>query len=398
MTPMRSETWALDPSITYLDHGAFGACPRAVLDAQTALRNELEAHPAQFFMKRLEPLLDDARAALSSLLGAEPRDLVFVSNATAAVNAVLRSVDLRPGDEVLVTNHGYGGVRKALMYAVERAGATMVVADVPFPIASTETVVEAVVARASDRTRLAIIDHVTSPTALVFPIEQIVGALRARGVETLVDGAHAPGMIPVDLDRLGAAYYAGTCHKWLCAPKGSGFLWIRTDCQEAIHPTSISHGFKSFRDDRPRLHLEFDWPGTVDPTPWLCIPRALETLGTMHPDGIAGHMARNRALVLQARDLVQAALGTSPPAPDEMVGAMVSLPIREAQDDEYGDDFATDPLHRRLLAEHRIDAQVICWPEWPRRVLRLSAQAYNARDDFERLATALRELGMNAGA
>lgn len=395
---MPRQHWALDPDVTYLDHGAFGACPLPVLAEQSRLRGEMERQPSSFFMSRLEGLLDDARGQLAAFVGAAARDLVFVQNATAGVNAILRALPLRDGDEVLVTNHGYSGVQKAVQYAMERTGARIRVVEVPFPISSPAEVVDRIERAVTARTRLAIVDHVTSPTALVWPIEEIVQRLRARSVEVLVDGAHAPGMIPLDLRAVGAAYYVAAAHKWLCAPKGAAFMWVRSDMQQDVHPTSISHGYKSFRDDRSRFHLEFDWIGTADPTPYLSIPSALSFLEGLLPGGWPELFATNRRRALAARDVMCEALGCAHPAPDSVIGAMVSVPIREARDEEYGDDFTTDPLHRRLLAEHAIDAQVIAWPEWPKRVLRISAQAYNTDDQFERLAAALRVLGMTSGA
>src|SRR5437899_8079142 len=209
--------WTLDPAVAFLNHGSFGACPRTVLEAQQRLRERLERQPVRFFLRDFEPLLDDARSALAVFLGADPEGLVFVPNATTAVNAVLRSLALAPGDQLLVTHHAYNACRNALDFVAAAARAEVVVVPVPFPLASADAVVEAVLARATPRTRLALLDHVTSPTGLVLPIERVVRELAGRGVDTLVDGAHAPGMLPPDLGPPGAAYHAGHCHKWLGA-------------------------------------------------------------------------------------------------------------------------------------------------------------------------------------
>jgi isopenicillin-N epimerase len=392
-----SQHWTFDSSITYVDHGAFGACPLPVLKAQTLLRERMEREPSKFFTRDLEPLLDEARGALAAFLHAERADLVFVPNATSGVNAVLRSLHLEPDDELLTTNHAYNACRNALQYACERTGARVAVAQVPFPLRSASQVMESVLEAVTPRTRLALLDHVTSATALIFPVTELSVALGDRGIDVLIDGAHAPGMIPLDVPAIGASYYVGTCHKWICAPKGSAFLWVRHDKQSSIHPTSISHGFSPFRDDRSRFLLEFDWTGTDDPTPYLCVPDALRFLGQLLAGGWPQLMSSNHALAVEGRNQLLRALSADSPTPDENIGAMASIPIREARDEEYGDDLTTDPLHKALLAEYQIDVLVTAWPKWPKRLLRLSAQIYNDADDFRRLADALSKLQIGSG-
>ncbi|MCA9661874.1 MAG: aminotransferase class V-fold PLP-dependent enzyme, partial [Myxococcales bacterium] len=207
--------WTLDPAITFLNHGSFGACPRVVLDAQQALREELEREPVRFFVRELPGRLDAARERLAAFVGADPADLVFVRNATEAVNAIVRSLDLQPGDHILTTDHAYNACRNVLEYVAERRAARVNVATIPFPIASPAQATAAILAAVTPQTRLALIDHVTSPTGLVLPIAEIVAALAERGVDTLVDGAHGPGMIDLDLEAIGAAYYTGNLHKWV---------------------------------------------------------------------------------------------------------------------------------------------------------------------------------------
>src|SRR5262249_55093150 len=293
--------WTLDPHTAFLNHGSFGACPAEVLDAQRAWRERLERQPVQFLSRDLEGLLDETRAALGAFLGADPDDLAFVANATSGVNTVLRSLTLGRDDEVLVTDHAYGACRNAAEFVTRRAGARLVSVHIPFPLQSVEQIVGPVLAAVTRRTRLALLDHVTSPTGLVFPIARLVAALQIRGVDVLVDGAHAPGMLPLDLRRLNAAYYTGNAHKWLCAPKGAAFLWVRRDRQALVHPLPISHGFSDSRLDRSRFRLEFDWMGTIDPTAILCIPAALQFMEGRHPGGWPAVMSRNHALAVTAR-------------------------------------------------------------------------------------------------
>ena len=387
--------WTLDPNITFLNHGSFGATPRVVLEKQTELRAQMEREPVRFFVRELEPLLDEARNTLAEFVGADPAGVAFVPNATAGVNAVLRSLDLDKFDELVVTSHEYNASRNALDYVAGLAGAKVVAVDVPFPIASPDVVVERILAAATERTRLVLVDHVTSQTGLVFPLERIVKELAARGIDTLVDGAHAPGFLPLNLRELGAAYYTGNLHKWVCAPKGAAFLYVRENRRAGIRPVSISHGANSQRRDRSRYLLEFDWTGTIDPTPWLCIPASLDFMATH--GGWPEVMRRNRALALLARDLLCDALQIDRPAPDEMLGAMAAVPLPDGTQSSAPSLYG-DPLQDRLFSEHGIEVPIVPWPAPPKRVLRISAQLYNELADYEKLAAALRALLLHESA
>jgi len=396
VNPLRRH-WTLDPEILYLNHGSFGATPRVVLEEQAALRAEIEREPVRFLARELEGRLDAVRAVLGPFLGAAPEDLVPVPNATTGVGAVLGSLELAPGDEILLTDHGYNACRNAAEFVAQRAGARVVVAAVPFPLESADQVVEAVLGAVTARTRLALLDHVTSPTGLVFPIERLVRALRERGVETLVDGAHAPGMLPLQLEALGAAYYTGNLHKWVCAPKGAAFLWVRRELQAGVRPAVLSHGANSPRTDRARFRLEFDFTGTDDPSAFLSVPACLRFLEGLHPGGWTELRARNRALVLAARATLCAALATAPAAPEDMLGSLATVPLPRspgASATPRADAFAVDPLQLALFERHRIEVPIFTWPRAPVRHVRVSAQAYNEPDEYERLAGALRaELG-----
>jgi isopenicillin-N epimerase len=390
-----AEHWSLDRAVAYLNHGSFGACPKEVLHAQWLLRRRLEAEPVRFFEREYSEFLARARQALADFLDANAEAIGFVPNATHGVNTVLRSLDFQPGDQLLVTDHEYRAVHNALVFAAARAGAEVVVAEIPFPIAGPEVVVEAVLAAVTPRTRLAVIDHITSPTGLVFPIERLVAELDERGIDTLVDGAHGPGMVFIDLDAMAPAYYAGNCHKWLCAPKGAAFLYVRPDRQRLVRPLSISHGASQpLRVGQTRYRLEFDWTGTHDPTAYMCIPEALNTLRGLAPGGWPEIRERNRSLVLAARRLLCETLGIDPPCPEEMIGSMAAVPLPDSGAEADADTLArlVDPLQDRLFDEHRIEVPVIPWPAPPKRVLRLSAQLYNRFEQYEQLATVLSEL------
>ena len=372
-------TWLLEKETIYLNHGAFGACPAEVLAVQSAYRERLEREPVRFLGRELERLLDETRATLAAFVGADPDELAFVPNATTGVNAVLRSLRFEPGDEILSTDHAYNACRNVLDWVAARSGARVVTVRARFPLTSEEELVAPILAAVTARTRLALLDHVASQTALIWPIARIVAALRERGVDTLVDGAHAAGMIALDVRAVGAAYYTGNCHKWMCAPKGAGFLVVRHDRQEGLVPPVISHGLNDPRP-RPRYRLLFDWMGTLDPTPLLCIPEAIRTVGAMVPRGWSAVRAKNRALALAGRQIVCDALGTPLPCPDAFIGSMASIPISD------GD---AEALGRRLYDEHRIEVPVFPWPKPPRRLIRLSAQLYNSEGDMRALAGAL---------
>jgi isopenicillin-N epimerase len=390
--------FALDPEIVFLNHGSFGACPLEVLDYQHRLRQQMERQPVQFYVRELESLLDEARGVLAEFVGSDNRDLVFVRNATSAVNAVVRSMALSPGDELLTTDHEYNACRNVLHYVAERSGAQVVTATIGFPVASPDAVVETILKRVNERTRLLLMDHVTSQTGLVLPIKPLVEEMNKRGIDTLIDGAHAPGMVPLDLKRLGASYYTGNCHKWLCAPKGAGFLHVRRDKHPEVRPLAISHGANSPRTDRPRLLIEFDWTGTDDPTPWLCVPRSIRFMEDLVPGGWEALMRHNHELTLAARSLLCASMRIPLPAPDSMIGSIASLPLPDGSAEPSTSPLYADALQDVLLEESKIEVPVVPWPAPPKRLLRISAQAYNELNDYERLAEGLKRAGITAAS
>ncbi len=381
--------WTLDPGVLYLNHGSLGACPRPVQEFQEDLRRRLEREPVDFLVRQLPSKLAEVGAELGRFVGADPEGIAFVPNATTGVNAALRAWDLRPDDEVLTTDHVYGACRKAAEFVASRRGARVVTARVPFPLNDPEEVAGAVRAAVSPRTRVALIDHVTSPTALLFPIVQLVQELRERGVETIVDGAHALGMVPLDLARLGAACYTGNAHKWLCAPKGSAFLHVRSDLRDRIRPLVVSHGHDPARGDAA-FRAEWDWTGTVDPTPWLSIPECLRFLGGLLPSGWPGLMERNRALARRAREILLAALDVPPPCPETMLGAMAAVPLPAAQPGSPAARLDQDAL-AAWTRERGIESWFFPWPPAGGKLVRVSAQLYNDERQYEALAALLAE-------
>jgi isopenicillin-N epimerase len=394
---MRTAGWRLDPKVTFLNHGSFGACPDPVIAAQAKWHERIEADPVRFFARELEGHLDAARTTLGAFLGADPEGIAFVPNATTAVSTVLGSLRFQPGDELLTTDHEYNATINALTAAARRDGARVVVAPVPFPVDDASEIVAAVMAGVTASTAFALISHVTSPTGLVFPIADLVRELDARGVDTLVDAAHAPGMVPVDVDRLGAAYWTGNGHKWLCGPKGSAVLWVRADRRDAIHPLVVSHGANDPRPEaggRSRFRLEFDWPGTVDPTPYLAAADAVSLVARLAPGrgGWTAIRAANHELAVTAGRRLAETLGVEPPVPDALLGSMVALALPVAPSDE-----AALALTNSLADEDRIEVPVGAWPVLAARtsgpaqrtLVRISAQLYNEPSDYDVLGRAL---------
>lgn len=390
MNQQLAQHWGLDPDVAFLNHGSFGAAPRVVLEAQRREQDAQERDPIHYLApeRSLYGKLDAVRDRLAAFLGCTSEDLAFVRNATDGVNAVLRSFPLEAGDRIVITSHGYNACNNAARYVAEQAGAEVVVADIPFPLSDPAEAAAAVAAACCDRTRLVLVDHVTSPTGLILPVEEIVQAARDRGIRTLVDAAHGPGMLPMDLGRVGADYTTGNLHKWLCGPKVSGFLHVRSELQESVRPCVISHAANTPAPGRSRFIAEFDWTGTFDPSPLLAVPAAIDFLEGVLPGGLDAVRAHNRALVLEGRGILCEALGVRPPAPDAMIGSLVTLPLPASHSDAPPSG-RVDPLQLALFERHRVEVPIMHWPAKGRRWVRISAQVYNDREDYERLAASL---------
>lgn len=389
MTSALREAFLLDPDVAFLNHGSFGATPRAVLAAQARLRDRLEREPVDFFERFLPGALAAAREAVADWVRADPQGLVFVANASTGVATVLANQRFAPGDELLVTDHAYPACSNAFAFAAERAGATLVTARVPFPGATADAIVDAVLGAVTRRTRLALIDHVTSPTGLVFPLERLLPALAARGVEVLVDGAHAPGMLDLDIDRLaalGMTYYTANGHKWPCAPKGTALLWVHRDRRHGFHPLVISHGlFAPLADGQSRLFAEHDWTGTDDPTAHLAWPIAIAHLAELMPGGWEAIRRRNRLMTLEARDRLCDLFEVPQPADDDLVACLAAVPIPAW----YRPDLTGRALHQRLFDAHRVEVPIFPFPDPAQRVIRVAMHLHADMEDVERLVGGL---------
>ena len=380
--------WILDPETCFLNHGSFGATPVSVLEEQSKLRNLIESDPVRFFERDYIPLMKGAVGKLSEFINANPEGLVFVKNTTEGVNTVLRSLDLKPGDEIIVTNHSYQACWNAVDFVTERSDAKTVVVDIPFRVKNEGEVVDLIMDKITGKTVLAMIDTVTSATGLRMPFEKLVRDIQGAGVDVLLDAAHGPGIVPLDLIAMDAAYCTGNCHKWICTPKGSAFLHIREDRKSLVRPLSISHGYSFEGTDQEKFEYEFGWPGTQDPTAWLCIPHAIEFLGSLLDGGWQEIMDHNRALAIQGRRILCRALGTSPPVPDSMVSSIAAVEM-PGEGDVGPMSLEGDPYHNFLLDEFGIQVPVFPWRHHNKRYIRISAQLYNHVEEYEFLADCL---------
>lgn len=381
--------WSLDPAIAYLNHGTVGAPPRRVIAAQRAICDEIERQPARFLLReladveqipmRMPPRMRTAAAAVAAFLGADAKDLAFVDNATTGCNAVLRSATFAPGDEILVTDHGYGAVTNTVKYVASRSGASMRTVVLPFPGTTPASVLTTIEAALTPRTRMLVVDHITSGSSLVLPIAEIAARCRARGVVTLIDGAHAPGTLPLDLPSLGVDFYVGNLHKWAMAPRSCAILWAAPDRQRDLHPTTISWGYEH------GMSAEFDLVGTRDPSPWLAAP---EGIAFMQELGLDAMRAWNHQLAYGSARTFAERWKVQVPAPESMYGSMVTLPLPE----RFGTTReAAQRLKDTLLYDERIETQLHAFEG--RLWLRLAAQVYNDASDFERLRVAIEKRG-----
>lgn len=368
----------LDPHITFLNHGSFGATPRPVFRACQAWQRELERQPVEFLGRRFTGLMSEARAALGAYLGAAPENLVYVTNATVGVNIVARSLNLGPGDEVLATDHEYGACDRAWRFLAGRRGFTYINQPIPAPIPSPQYMLDMLWRGVTSKTRVIFLSHITSPTAITFPVDQICARARQAGILTVVDGAHAPGQIPLALDTLGADFYTGNLHKWLCAPKGAGFLYARPQAQALLEPLVVSWGWQSETPGASPFIDQHEWIGTRDIAAFLSVPAAIQFQKEHAWEDVSEscHRLLSDFRAQMATVTKQDALHPDSPAFYRQMSAF-ALPAHT--------DLPT--LKARLYDDHRIEVPLIAWNG--RKLMRVSVQGYNTRRDLNRLLRAL---------
>jgi isopenicillin-N epimerase len=358
----------------FLNHGSFGACPKPVFDRYQTWQRELERQPVEFLGRRFDALMDEARAALAKYLNGTVENLVFVPNATTGVNIAARSLRLQPGDEILTTDHEYGACRYSWQHNCEHTGAKYVIHPVKLPLTTPEAFIEAFWQGVTPRTRVIYMSHITSPTALILPVEEICRRAREAGIISVIDGAHAPGQIPLDMERIGADFYTGNCHKWMCTPKGSAFLYVRPEFQWPIEPEIISWGWT----DDATFSTRNQWLGTRDPSAYLTVPTAIEWLKAHDWDIVR---ADCHALAVELRAQMAAWTELEQIAPESWFSQMFTAPLPACD--------ATE-VKQRLYDNYAVEVPLVTWND--HHYVRVSIQGYNTPEDGQKLLTGLREI------
>lgn len=383
-----SKHWRLNEETVFLNHGSYGATPTIVLNEQKRWQLLLEKDPVKFFEDIAPKALIESRKAIANLVNCDYEDLALIENATSGVNIILRSLKFDEGDEIIVPNHAYQACRNTIDYVAEKSGAVVVTCDIPFPIQGNQIIIDNIMKCVTENTKLAMIDTVTSPTGLLMPFEELVGLLESKGVNVLLDAAHGIGMIPLDIEKIGASYTTSNCHKWLCAPKGSAFLHVRKDLQSLIHPLTISHGMTAPLGDSTRFRHEFDWTGTRDVSAWCALPFVIDEFSKLVGMNWNEIMTHNRKLVIKGRNIICEKLSIIPPCPENMISSIATIKISSKQV-SITDLYEIDPLHEKLLEDYNIQVPVWSWPNPQGRYIRISAQIYNNEDEYKYLANIL---------
>ncbi|PIE51654.1 aminotransferase [Candidatus Fermentibacteria bacterium] len=386
-----SENWCLDRDIVFLNHGSFGACPAEALVYREKLLRSAEKNPMEFLLEHHQPLLEKTIMELETFTGAQSGSVVMVENATTAVNTILENMDIDSSDTVLVTDQEYFSSANALETLAEHRGFNVKVVEMPWPVKSEKQILERFQSAIDSSVRYALVDHVISSTGMVMPLESIITLLKQHGIETMVDGAHGPGQLPLALEEMGCVAYAGNCHKWLCSPRSSAMLYVRPDFQRNFKPLVISHLPRRIASDLSDYQIMFRWNGTPDPTPELTIPFTMKLMASMDENGWSGVMERNRNLAIKASEMICSSLGVEHPYPSAMVGSMAAVPLPGYSPDLSSEFNWIDPLQRKLREEFGIVVPVTSTGFGSDRLVRLSAQLYNSFSQYEWLADALKK-------
>ncbi len=368
----------LDPEIIFLNHGSFGACAKPVYENLLQWQQKLEKEPVKFFEDTIWDALQASRKALGDYIGCSHDDLVYFPNPTTAVNTVARSLKLKPDDEVLSTNHIYGALDRSWKYICKEKNARFIKADIPFPLHSEDEFLKRFFGYVTDHTKVIFLSHITSMTAMKFPVEKVVTFAKKNNILSIIDGAHVPGHIPLNIRKLDADMYTGACHKWMCTPKGVSFLYVKKELQEDVHPLVVSWGWESERPGKSKFLDWHEWQGTRDMSAFLTVPVAVKFLKEYNWPEVA---VRCRESVVKFRKKFIEHLNIEPPCPDEWLGQMASIPLPPLD---------AVAFKKQLLETYRIQVPVCEWEG--QTYLRYSFQAYNSEEELEKLLSAVNEL------
>jgi len=386
--------WLLDKSVTFLNHGSFGACPTPILEKQSEYRKQLESEPLRFMMRECDALLAKSKNKLSAFVNCNPGDLVFINNATSGVNTVLKSLNFKSGSEILITNHIYPACKNTIKKIAKEKNLTIKEIKIPLPVFNSSNITDKIINGVNSKTAIVLIDHISSIPGIRFPVEGIVNELNSRNIDVLVDGAHAPGMVPLNLNKLNAPYYTGNCHKWICSPKGSAFLFVREDKQKLIKPLVTSRLYGEVKTTLSEMQYNFSWQGTFDPTPYICIADAIDFMGSLFPGGWKELMKHNHELALSAGKKICNEFEIEFPYLDDLIAGLMGIPFfkdkklskRKLSLHDYS------PLQDDLFYNYNIEVVVNYWEKAPQRILRISPQVYNDISQYEYLIYALKKV------
>jgi isopenicillin-N epimerase len=384
------ELFGIEKGFTALNHGSFGACPKEIIEYQYSLMKRMESLTTRFFTRELPDLLEESLETLCRFINAPKKSTIFIKNATTAANAVFKSIDFKAGDEIVTTNLIYSSCRKVIDHTALEKGLKVHKVEIPFPAKNSLEIFEKIMGQVNSRTKLIFIDHITSETATILPVEMIIKEASKKEIDVFVDGAHAPGMIPLDILKLSPAYYTGNCHKWLYTPKGSAFLYVDQKKLDSMVPTVISNNYKDGVTSEERFRNAFDWSATMDYSGYACVGKTIEYLEKNVEGGWGEIMKRDRDLAIKGRGIIAEKLNLDSFIPDEMTGSMVTMKLNSTavKDPVTG----LDIIQMKLLDEYKIEALITTLYPTKERILRISAALYNNENDYELLAEALEKI------
>lgn len=386
------DLWYLDKGMVFLNHGSFGACPIFLLNKQAQYRQQMESQPLKYFIRDADEMLYNTKRALSQFIGANADDLVFVDNATSAVNIVLKSFPFKNGDRILITNQIYPACRNTVYKIAKEKKLIIDEVITPPTLKSDEDLTNEIIKYIKPNTVFALFDHISSLPGIIFPVKQLTNILEKKGIVVMIDGAHAPGMIPLNLNELNPAFYTGNCHKWMCTPKGSAFLTVRKDMQDIISPLVTSRSYGEIVTELSEFQYNFSWQGTRDISPFLTISDSIEYFENIYPGGWKNIMIANHKLVLEAGKKICEEFDIEQSYPESMIGSIYGIPFFDEGKENVEKLNKRSELQERLFHDYRIEAMVSFFPRAPKRFLRISSQIYNTIEQYQYLIDCIKQI------